>query len=179
MVGVVAYGTGTAAALPGIEGRRQDRDGGAGGHARPRDRRERCADPTNTDAWFTAYAPAGQPKIVVAVMLVRAGAGGATAAPAARVSARCRHARSRTLDVELAREVPAALASISSSSGRFSVFSSGSWKSSIEPAVGPSWATLLGLGDAFLRVELFGAVGEWLSDGSCFGLELLSWLSTM
>jgi cell division protein FtsI/penicillin-binding protein 2 len=39
----------------------------------------------NTDAWFTAYAPARKPKIVVAVMLVRAGAGGATAAPAARV----------------------------------------------------------------------------------------------
>ena len=39
----------------------------------------------NTDAWFTAYAPAAKPRIVVAVMLVRAGAGGATAAPAARV----------------------------------------------------------------------------------------------
>jgi penicillin-binding protein A len=39
----------------------------------------------NTDAWFTAYAPANRPRIVVAVMLVRAGAGGATAAPAARV----------------------------------------------------------------------------------------------
>ncbi len=38
-------------------------------------------DPSNTDAWFTAYAPAQDPKIVVAVMLVRAGAGGATAAP--------------------------------------------------------------------------------------------------
>ena len=42
-------------------------------------------DPTNTDAWFTAYAPAARPRIVVAVMLVRAGAGGATAAPAAKV----------------------------------------------------------------------------------------------
>ena len=42
-------------------------------------------DPTNTDAWFTAYAPATRPRIAVAVMLVRAGAGGATAAPAARV----------------------------------------------------------------------------------------------
>ena len=42
-------------------------------------------DPSNTDAWFTSYAPAQRPKIVVAVMLVRAGAGGATAAPAARV----------------------------------------------------------------------------------------------
>ena len=69
----------------GGQGGRQDRDRRAGGHARPRDRRDRAPDPTNTDAWFTAYAPAGRPKIAVAVMLVRAGAGGATAAPAARV----------------------------------------------------------------------------------------------
>ena len=42
-------------------------------------------DPTNTDAWFTAYAPAANPKIAVGVMFVRAGAGGSTAAPAAKV----------------------------------------------------------------------------------------------
>ena len=42
-------------------------------------------DPTDTDAWFTAFAPAEDPKVVVAVLLVRSGAGGATAAPAARV----------------------------------------------------------------------------------------------
>jgi hypothetical protein len=40
---------------------------------------------SHTDAWFTSFAPAKRPKIVVAVMLVRAGAGGETAAPAARV----------------------------------------------------------------------------------------------
>ena len=67
------------------EGGGQDRHRGARGHARPRDRRDAAPDPENTDAWFTAYAPAAHPKIVVAVMLVRAGAGGATAAPAARV----------------------------------------------------------------------------------------------
>jgi peptidoglycan glycosyltransferase len=38
----------------------------------------------DTDAWFTAYAPAGKPRIAVSVMLVRNGAGGDTAAPAAR-----------------------------------------------------------------------------------------------
>ncbi len=38
----------------------------------------------DTDAWFTAYAPAGRPRIAVCVMLVRDGAGGDTAAPAAR-----------------------------------------------------------------------------------------------
>jgi penicillin-binding protein A len=43
------------------------------------------AGPTDTDAWFAAFAPARKPKLAVAVMLVRAGAGGETAAPAARI----------------------------------------------------------------------------------------------
>ena len=43
------------------------------------------SDPKNTDAWFTAYAPVDKPRVAVGVMFVRAGAGGTTAAPAARV----------------------------------------------------------------------------------------------
>jgi peptidoglycan glycosyltransferase len=42
------------------------------------------ADPTDTDAWFAAYAPAGHPRIAVCVLLIAQGAGGETAAPAAR-----------------------------------------------------------------------------------------------
>ena len=44
-------------------------------------------DPANTTAWFTSYAPAGpkrRPRAAVAVMLIGAGHGGDTAAPAAR-----------------------------------------------------------------------------------------------
>jgi cell division protein FtsI/penicillin-binding protein 2 len=40
-------------------------------------------DVTDTDAWFAAYAPAGNPRIAVCVLLIAQGAGGEVAAPAA------------------------------------------------------------------------------------------------
>jgi cell division protein FtsI/penicillin-binding protein 2 len=78
MLGVVAGGTGTAAALPGVE------VAGKTGTAELRPTADGPADPRNTDAWFVAFAPASRPRVAVAVMLIGAGAGGAAAAPIAR-----------------------------------------------------------------------------------------------
>jgi cell division protein FtsI/penicillin-binding protein 2 len=91
MVGVVAYGTGTSASLAPVkvagktgtaeltttvkrEGQTPPLE--AGVDAKP--------PGYDTDAWFTAYAPLRRSKLAVCVLLVHGGAGGATAAPAAR-----------------------------------------------------------------------------------------------
>jgi peptidoglycan glycosyltransferase len=94
MLGVVRYGTGTAAAIPDtkVAGKTGTAELKSTQACEPDpDDPESCpedqqADTTDTDAWFSSYAPAGNgtPRIAVGVLLVSAGAGGDTAAPAAR-----------------------------------------------------------------------------------------------
>jgi penicillin-binding protein A len=85
MRAVVAYGTGVAAKIDGVV------VAGKTGTAElvqtqglPEGEEQVEGETVDTTAWFAAYAPAKNPRVAVAVMLVEAGAGGAVAAPAAR-----------------------------------------------------------------------------------------------
>jgi penicillin-binding protein A len=95
MLAVVRGGTGVNAAIPGVAvaGKtgtaelrtttRCEADPDNPESCPPEDQRD---DPTDTDAWFAAYAPAGKgrPRVAVSVLLVASGSGGDTAAPAAK-----------------------------------------------------------------------------------------------
>jgi cell division protein FtsI/penicillin-binding protein 2 len=75
MLGVVRSGTGTAAAVPGVQ---------VAGKTGTAELRPNSSNPRDADAWFVAFAPASKPRVAVAVMLVGAGFGGTAAAPVAR-----------------------------------------------------------------------------------------------
>jgi len=75
MLDVVRSGTGTAAAISGLD---------IAGKTGTAELRPNSKDPKDATAWFVAFAPANDPKVAVAVMLIGAGFGGDTAAPAAR-----------------------------------------------------------------------------------------------
>jgi hypothetical protein len=83
MIAVVRGGTGTAASLGSVS------VAGKTGTAELRSTvgptANNSGEGSDTDAWFAAYAPTRRPKVAVGVLFVKAGAGGATAAPAARV----------------------------------------------------------------------------------------------
>jgi cell division protein FtsI/penicillin-binding protein 2 len=84
MIGVVSGGTGTAAALPGVQ------VAGKTGTAELGPKPGAPSPPPgeqpeqSVDAWFTSFAPASKPRLAVAVLLVDADAdGGTVAAPVA------------------------------------------------------------------------------------------------
>jgi cell division protein FtsI/penicillin-binding protein 2 len=93
MIGVVAYGTGASASLAPVKV--AGKTGTAEltttvqkqgqGQAQPLNQGVDAKPPGyDTDAWFTAYTPVRRPRIAVCVLIVHGGAGGSTAAPAAR-----------------------------------------------------------------------------------------------
>ena len=83
MIAVVRFGTGTAAAIPGVT------VAGKTGTAELQNTVTSTGSSTananqETDAWFVGYAPVGAPRIVAGALFPNQGAGGATAAPAIR-----------------------------------------------------------------------------------------------
>ena len=86
MVQVVKGGTGTAASLGSVKVAGKTGTAELQSTAGPAAEGAVEQDPgSDTDAWFAAYAPARRPKLAVGVLFVKAGAGGETAAPAAKV----------------------------------------------------------------------------------------------
>ena len=88
MLAVVTGGTGVAAQIEGVKvaGKTGTAELTTTQPTSPSgdDEEVPADDAADTDAWFVAFAPAGRPRVAIAVVLVGQGAGGETAAPAAK-----------------------------------------------------------------------------------------------
>ena len=86
MRAVVAYGTGTAAAIAGadVAGKTGTAELASTVPLDGEDEEQATRDVPETDAWFVAFAPSKRPRIAVGALFPEAGAGGAVAAPAVR-----------------------------------------------------------------------------------------------
>lgn len=87
MLAVVRSGTGTAAQIPGVAVAGKTGTAELGPAAlQPGETLEPGEEPPQQEnAWFTAYAPVGKPRLAIAVMLIdTTGGGGTVAAPIAR-----------------------------------------------------------------------------------------------
>ena len=103
----------------------------------------------NTDAWFTAFAPAIHPRIAVCVLLVKDGAGGDTAAPVAREVMEAGPSLGPQRQTSSSAETDSAGFSgftILTSSGRLSSEEVLILNSSIAPCVGPKEAVVSAFG---------------------------------
>jgi cell division protein FtsI/penicillin-binding protein 2 len=86
MIDVVQNGTGTSAAIAGVTvaGKTGTAELKSTVGPTAQTNQQHKTGPPETDAWFACYAPTRRPKIAIGVMFVKAGAGGAVAAPAAK-----------------------------------------------------------------------------------------------